>query len=215
MVLEMCGEKADFLDRYRGKVAFNVKYHGTPKLSDSSLAALAALDGAVRESVVKFAEDGLRESWWVSMQERSRELGLGNLWSEGRSGGWLVFDMTVSYLQDLIYEVESQCKFCDLPFEKHPEGKCLFDSSVFSPTESAGLTKWNTLREFSAEVRESIQNIGESFESEVIFQLENLDDDYATGFSSSGVSGRTKADSIDKEASADGDDIDAETGSGT
>jgi len=178
--LSMCGNKADFLDRYRGNVAINVKYRGDPKLSKETLAQLSALDGATRDTVVRFAEEALRETWWATMQERSRELGLGDLWSDGRSGGWLVFKMTISQLEDKIYEAERHCRNCDVTFEQHVDGKCLFDSSPFSSDAPEHLALWETFRTFSSEVKDSLQSVGDNFEEEVLFQLENLDD-YTTG----------------------------------
>lgn len=181
MDLSMCGNKADFLDRYRGNVAINVKYRGDPKLSKETLAKLASLDGATRDNVVRFAEEALRENWWVSMQERSRELGLGDLWSDGRSGGWLVFKMTVSQLEDKIYEAEQHCRNCNTPFEAHIDGKCPFDASSFSSDAPQHLELWEAFRTFASEVKDSLQHVGDSFEDEILFQLENLDDDAATG----------------------------------
>jgi len=63
VALSMCGNKADFLDRYRGNVAINVKYRGDPKLSDETLVKLKKLDGATRDNVVRFAEEALKDSW--------------------------------------------------------------------------------------------------------------------------------------------------------
>lgn len=185
MDLSMLGAQADFLDRYRGNLAINVKYHGDPKLSNETLLALKKLDGALRDNVIRYAEEALRENWWVSMQERSRELGLGDLWSEGRSGGWLVFKMTVSALEELIYEVEKRCEHCELSFEQHVEGKCPFEATTFQPAESSTLSLWEAFRTFSAEVKDSIQHVGDQFEDEVLFQLENLDDD-TIGFPATG-----------------------------
>ena len=95
MALRMLGEEVDFLDRYRGKIAINVKYHREPKLSVDTMEKLTRLDGAVRDQVIRFAEEAVKDSWWATMQERSVDLGLGKLWAEGRSGGWLVFEMSV------------------------------------------------------------------------------------------------------------------------
>lgn len=181
MDLTMCGNPADFLDRYRGNIALNVKYRGNPKLSDETLKKLARLDGATRDNVVRFAEEAVRDSWWATMQERSREQGLGDLWSDGRSGGWLVFKITVSRLEEVIEETEKQCKHCELHFDKHFSSKCPFEATIFEPENPQGLKMWEAFRTFSAEVKESLQTIGDSFEHEVLFQLENLDDYGATG----------------------------------
>lgn len=198
MDLSMCGNKIDSLDRYRGHVAINVKYHGTPKISKETLARLARLDGATRDNVLRYAEEGLRENWWVSMQERSRELGLGELWSEGRSGGWLVFKTTISRLQELIDEVERSCKNCELPFDQHVEGKCPFQASSFVPADDHHMQTWEAYRVFADEVKDSLLTAGDTFEDEILFQLENLDDDGTPGDAASGGS------EADPEAFKDG-----------
>jgi hypothetical protein len=188
VALSMCGNKADFLDRYKGNVAINVKYHGDPKLSVETLGALKKLDGATRDKVVRFAEEALKDSWWASMQERSRELGLGDLWSDGRSGGWLVFKMKVVELEERFEEVERRCHHCELPFDKHIDAKCPFQASSFLPEDPKTFELFETFRSFSEEVKDSLQSIGDTFEEEVLFQLENLDDDGATRLPSTGGS---------------------------
>lgn len=191
MALSMCGNKADFLDRYRGNVAINVKYHGDPKLSEETLSRLKQLDGATRDNVVRFAEEALRDSWWASMQERSRELGLGDLWSDGRSGGWLVFKMTVTELETRFEEVERTCHHCSLPYAAHVDAKCPFQASSFQPENPTGYALFELFRSFSTEVKESLQHVGDTFEEEILFQLENLDDDGAPGVSPSGRGSET------------------------
>lgn len=186
MGLTMCGEQVDFLDRYRGHIAINVKVRSDPKLSQETLTKLARLDGAVRDQVIRFAEEAVRDSWWASMRERSVELGTGNLWSEGRSGGWLVFDMTLSQWDEFVEAVESQCKHCGRHFDHHIEGKCPFEASVFDPEDEVKLKKWNAFKQFNAEVKESLRTIGDALEHEVLFQLENLDDDGAAGHAAAG-----------------------------
>lgn len=192
MALTLCGETADFLDRYKGSVAINVKYRGDPKLSPETLAALKALDGAMRDKVVRFAEEGLRDSWWASMQERSKELGLGELWSDGRSGGWLVFKMKTSELEERIYEAEKSCAHCSHPYDNHVEGKCPFDSTSFAAGETM-LELWKSFKQFSVEVHESMQHVGDDLEAEIQFQLENLDDHDAAGLPPRGGSEKNPA----------------------
>lgn len=200
----MCGNKADFLDRYRGNVAINVKYHGEPKLSDETLATLKKLDGATRDNVVRFAEEALRDSWWASMQERSRELGLGDLWSDGRSGGWLVFKMTVSELEARFEEVEKKCHHCTLPFSVHVDAKCPFQASSFQPEDPKSYELFEIFRLFSAEVKESLQHAGDTFEEEILFQLENLDDYGASGIPASGGGSETHPAAFEEASEEDG-----------
>lgn len=188
MDLSICGNKADFLDRYKGQVAINVKYHGVPKLSDVTLVKLKELDGATRDNVVRFAEEALRESWWASMQERSRDLGLGDLWSDGRSGGWLVFQMSVAKLEELFQETERSCRHCSLAYDEHLEGKCPFDASSFQPEDPRHLETFEAFRTFSAEVKDSLQHAGDTLEEEILFQLENLDDYVPDGLPPTGGS---------------------------
>jgi hypothetical protein len=180
VALTLCGETADYLDRYKGNVAINVKYRGDPKLSEETLAALKKLDGATRDNILRFAEEALRDSWWASMQERSKELGLGELWADGRSGGWLVFKMATSKLEERIYEAEKSCAHCKHPFDVHVDTKCPFDSTHFAAGEAI-LELWSAFKQFSVEVHESMQHVGDDLESEIQFQLENLDDDNAVG----------------------------------
>jgi hypothetical protein len=184
--LALYGNKADYLDRYRGHVAINVKYYGDPKISKETLAVLAKLDGATREQVLRFAEEGLRESWWAGAQERARNLGLGDLWSEGRSGGWLVLKMTVSELETLVDDAEMRCANCQQSYAKHTEGKCLFDSTTYASGLPSCEMIWANLKEFALEMKDSLQTAGDTFEEEILFQLENIDDDAATGFSATG-----------------------------
>jgi hypothetical protein len=203
VALTLCGETADFLDRYRGNVAINVKYHGNPKISEETLGKLKRLDGATRDNVLRFAEEALRDSWWATMQERSKELGLGELWSDGRSGGWLVFKMSVSALEERIYEAERCCEHCALAYDQHLEGKCAFDSTNFLAGGTM-LETWASFKQFSAEVRESLQHVGDALEDEIQFQLENLDDDYTVGLPPRGGSEANPA-AFSEEETEDGD----------
>jgi hypothetical protein len=205
VALSMCGNQADFLDRYRGNVAINVKYRGDPKLSEKTLLALKKLDGATRDAVVRNAEEAIKDSWWASMQERSRELGLGDLWSDGRSGGWLVFKMTVNELEEKFEEVERRCKYCSLPFDQHVDAKCPFDSTSFTPEDPKNFDLFETFRAFSVEVKESLQHVGETFEDEVLFQLENLDDYASNGLPTGGSEANPAAFDEDSEDEGTGE----------
>lgn len=181
MDLALYGNKADYLDRYRGHVAINVKYYGNPKISPETIAVLAKLDGAMREQVLRFAEEGLREGWWAGAQERSRELALGDLSSEGRSGGWLVLKMTVSELEELVLDAERNCTNCHHSYAEHTAGKCLFDSTSFDAEYKSCEMIWANLKAFAEEMKDSLQTAGDTFEEEILFQLENIDDDAAAG----------------------------------
>jgi len=184
--LALYGNKADYLDRYKGHVAINVKYRGDPKISKETLAVLAKLDGATREQILRFAEDGLRENWWTSAQERARELALGDLSSDGRSGGWLVLKMTVSELETLVDDAEMRCSNCQTSYAEHTDGKCLFDSTTYVSGLPSCEMIWENLKTFALEMLDSLQKAGDTFEEEILFQLENIDDDAATGFSATG-----------------------------
>lgn len=184
MALMFAGEKADFLDRYKGNVAINVKFYGNPHVSEDTQQRLKKLDGATRDNVLRYAEEALRESWWAMMQERSRELGLGDLYSDGRSGGWLVFSFTIGWLDELLSQAEESCVHCAKHYDAHIQNKCPFDSTYFKG-EEALTQKWYALKEFSAEVNASLASAGDDFEDQILFQLENLDDD-TVGFSSGG-----------------------------
>lgn len=184
MALMFAGEKADFLDRYKGNVAINVKFYGNPLISEETQQRLKKLDGATRDNVLRYAEEALRDSWWSVMQERSRELGLGNLHSDGRSGGWLVFQFSISWLEERFSQAEEKCVYCDKPYAVHIEQKCPFDGTYFKGDEELTST-WHALKQFSEEVKTSLPSVGDGLEDEILFQLENLDDD-TVGFSSGG-----------------------------
>jgi hypothetical protein len=188
--IQMCGSPADFLEVYRGDLALNVKFHGKLDISEKTLKKLATEIPSERQRarILQYAEEALREVWWSTMQDRADELGLGHLNSSGRSGGWLIFDMSYAYLRDLIEDAEKHCKFCDLHYQQHVDGKCPFSSTVFESTEKGPFETWESFRAFSAEVKESLTSVGAGFEDEVLFQLENLDEDGASGVSTPGGS---------------------------
>jgi len=200
--LTLCGETAEFLDRYKGNVAINVKYRGNPTLSEETLAALKKLDGATRDNVLRFAEEALRDTWWATMKERAIDLGLGELWSDGRSGGWLVFKMSVSQLEEKIYEAERCCEHCERPYDVHPDGHCPFDSTTFK-VGGTMLELWKSFNLFAAEVRESMEHVGDNLEEEITFQLENLDEDATTGLPTPGGSDRNSS-AFDESEAEDG-----------
>lgn len=205
MDLALYGNKADYLDRYKGHVAINVKYYGDPKISKETLAVLAKLDGATREQILRFAEDGLRENWWSSAQDRARELALGDLSSDGRSGGWLVLKMTVSELEGVVADAEMRCSNCEQSYAQHTDGKCLFDSTVYSSGLPSCEMIWANLKTFADEMKNSLQTAGDTFEEEILFQLENIDDDASVGFSATGGSDPNPSafdESPDEEAGA-------------
>ena len=204
MALTLCGETASYLDRYKGNVAINVKYYGEFKLSPETLANLAKLDGAVRGKILRYAEEGLRDNWWASAQDRSRELGLGDLWSDGRSGGWLVFKMPVSKLEEAIEEAERGCAHCELPFSAHVGKKCPFEATNFVSGNSI-LELWKSFRVFSEEMMESLNHAGDTFEEEVLFRLDNLDDNDAAGLFPTGGGGDANPAAFQEGEEEDGD----------
>lgn len=201
MDLTLFGSPIDFLEEYRSSIALNVKVHKQVKLSDETLAKLTALNKRTREQVLRYAEEAMRENWWATMQDYARHRGLGELSSAGRSGGWLVLQMTRSKLEELVEEAETQqpCLHCELTWREHVEGKCPFESTTFDPKltvdEAIGqfgsFARIEDLRGFADEVKEALANVDGNLDAEVLFQLENLDDAYAADVPSGDPSDNT------------------------
>ncbi len=179
MDLSMCGQPIDYLDSYRGNLALNVKVRRELQLSDVNELALKKLDGAVRDRVYENATESLRDWWWASMEERAQSLFLGKIYSAGRSGGWLIFPMTVSAMNDRIYETERLCKYCPYSFDDHVDGKCPFESTSFAPEHVDVPSLLERYKAFALMVKESLDTIDAAFDAEITFQLENLSADDA------------------------------------
>lgn len=191
MDLTLCGDPADFLDLHRGKIALNVKVHEQYSLSKPVLEALAKLNQLQRERVLEFAESNVRENWWASMRELAQELDLGDAFPEGRSGGWLVFNMTYAQLEELIAEAERECKHCREAYAHHIAGKCPFQATEFLSAATRPFVTWEALRKFSAAVKASLSLISKDLDTEVQFLLEHLDDEFSSvvAFPGQGASG--------------------------
>jgi len=176
--LSLCGEQLNNYDIYQGRLALNVKFRRQLTLSSETQAKLQVMDAAVRERVENGAYEALRESWWATMHMRAQELGLGDISCTGRSGGWLLFDLKVSDFEVTLCDVEEHCAACDRPFAEHANLKCLFEASWFQFTENgdAVARKFFTYYVFAEEVEASLQTVGESYEDEVLFQLQCVED---------------------------------------
>lgn len=180
MDLTLCGDPADFLEIHRGKIALNVKVHSPYQLKKNTLEALSKLSKKQQEKILQFAEENVRENWWASMREFAKELDLGDIWCDGRSGGWLVFDMTYEKIVELIEESERECKHCKESYPHHLEGKCPFQATTFEATNTGPFETWEALRKFAAVVQESLKTVVNDLDPEVQFLLEHLDDEYTT-----------------------------------
>lgn len=188
MDLTMFGSPIDFLEEYHGSVAINIKVRTAATLSDETLVKLGALNKRTREQVIHYAEEGLRDNWLATMQDYARARGLGDLSAMGRSGGWLVLQMTRSKFEEMVEYIETNhpCIHCKECWRKHIDGKCAFDSSTFEPDPKAddpsldgSLGHFEDLHAFADEVKEALKNVVGDLDAEVRFQLENLDDAYA------------------------------------
>lgn len=177
MDLTMCGSPADFLEIYRGRLALNVKVGQPYVVNPETLKRLSVFEPSVQNRLLAAAEDAVKEVWWADVRMRAHDLNLGDVYSDGRSGGWLVFKMTFPELERRIEEAESSCKHCERPYALHLEGKCPFDSTEFEPENTVPFQLWKDLRVFSQEVKESLKLVGGSFDEEVQFQIDNYEED--------------------------------------
>jgi hypothetical protein len=105
-------------------------------------------------SIAEYAFQSLSESWWEDIRERAKSLGLGEVFSAGRSGGWLVLDdYSSSYFLELIERANgSECFNCGEMFVEHSKGKCLF-----GPTEYYGINSVKDMRRYRWEILKVIR----------------------------------------------------------
>jgi hypothetical protein len=123
---------------YASNIAVNVKVYELAKpWSEEARKAFNALPEKLQDQAVDLAWEDAQRDWWEEARDKARELGLGTVSSEGRSGGWLVLDdWTMDRVEEVAEEVQLCCackpgtsgrEQCGEPYEKHRPGD-LFES---------------------------------------------------------------------------------------
>jgi len=126
-----------------------VYQHKLDRLIEKGEFAQNSLDDAVFESC--------QTDWWEWATDRVAELGLGKIYSAGRSGGWLILhDWPESRLEGLLGDPE--CHYCGLPYREHAAGnKCLYEPTWYKPIEDADIERLRTIHAFLQECEESVK----------------------------------------------------------
>lgn len=151
-------------------LALNVKVYNY-KLSDDVKKSLKTVD----DSVLYKAEDRAREDFWDWVADFADETFCEKVYSDGRSGGWLIIPKyTSSYLEQVIYDIERFCAHCEFSYEQHAGGKCLYDVTSFTADYSSGLDLLDKLEYFSGHVKKTLANVGEGVEHFLMEELDNV-----------------------------------------
>lgn len=81
------------------------------------------------------AEAIVQELWWEWAVELAKKYGLGNVYSAGRQGGWLILnDYSSDVLDNIVFESDgTDCGECGEEFSRHERrsGKCLFGPTTY------------------------------------------------------------------------------------
>lgn len=166
-------------------IAVNVKCHAHPKLVGEyhdMLDVLRKADPKIEDVLRTQAWEDVSEAWWDSARTLAKQIALGDVHSEGRSGGWLVLkDWTPSRVEELIEELEVRCVHCDQLEEEHAtssrgqdEGEditeycnCLFGPTTFVPTKKLGRSAKERLDElstFTTELERSLELVADTLQ---------------------------------------------------
>lgn len=172
---------------YTRLVAVDVKYRGSynAKLSDEYVRKLYIVthhpDGHIEETLREWAEDDTRENWWEWAKDRAQELGLGPVHSEGRSGGWLVFDYwPVSGIETMCEATQDRCVHCDKEEEEHVNEQCLFASTYLELTpklHQESREQLDLLEKCCAKFEESLKHIEQDYRCNLEHQIDRQFED--------------------------------------
>lgn len=158
----------------KGVLALNVKVYNY-KLPDETKRRLKALTKDQEYSVLEAAEDRAREDFWNWAKERADELDLEKLYSDGRSGGWMILPSFTSYsLEVLQFDLENTCLYCDLDFGNHADGKCLYNAGTFTPDYASGLNTLDRLEQFSKDILAALEGVGDSVDHYLTEEFDNV-----------------------------------------
>ena len=175
--LSWCGHSLEPYQRHaRNTYALNVKYSKTLRLTPETAAKYNALPKFFQEQCAQRAQDTVSENWWDWATAQAKTHDLGTIYSAGRSGGWLIFAEDPKF-RSYLDEVDAVCAHCDLRWDEHAESACLFDSTVFMPGDHYVQQLFNALISFAKEITASLIDLNYEYEQEVLYYLENLDDD--------------------------------------
>lgn len=137
---------------YTRFLAVNVKYRGPwkLKLSDEHQRKLERIvehdDGPTEDALRQRAEEATAENWWDWARDRAKELKLGPVHSEGRSGGWLVLEnWPLSGIETTCEAEQIRCVYCDKEEEEHVGGQCLFQATYFKAATKLHVDSQETL----------------------------------------------------------------------
>lgn len=141
---------------YKGTASANVKLHDFGEIGEPYKARLADLMESGHVSVAEWRQqevwawDQAASDWWEWAIERARDQGLGRVYSNGASGGYLCLsDYTEStldgYAEDL--EGEQVCDNCGDTFSTHAHRKCSYGPTRYAhrPNQSPHLSSCGEL----------------------------------------------------------------------
>lgn len=118
--------------------------------------------GFVRDEWVlwNWAYEQVQENFWDWAKEQAEELGIGEVHSEGRQGGWLVAKQySVQHLE--CYEDDANrapCELCRQQRDNHipPDRKCPFSPSLYKSSDGDAVGTFETLQTFQELIKGSI-----------------------------------------------------------
>jgi superfamily II DNA/RNA helicase len=107
--------------------------------------------------------------WWSWARGFAQQQGLGQVYSAGRMGGWLVLDeWPLSKIEEFLDDIEDRCSHCDRPEDEHANGQCLFTSATsYAPVKRLMKETKERLDEvlaFTVEIRDSVEGIGQELQ---------------------------------------------------
>ena len=166
----------DFCFR-RERLALNIKVYSYA-LSSEIKARVSRFPKDVAERLVQRAEEDTREYWWYWAEYELLKT-WAPIYSEGRSGGWLVFSKLKRSDLEAIATDDEVCSRCDGAFEEHVDRKCLFDATEFEASFTYAETLFTTLEGVATQIRQSLDTIGQDVEAHLERLLEDVVDEQA------------------------------------
>jgi len=141
--------------------AANVRCDETYRLPagyQRKLERLEAEEPGTTERMYGWAWDRCVEGWWEWANERAAELDLGIVVACGRSGGQLLVErFSKAYVDGIVDAVNEECNHCGLSYDRHCDGKCLFDCTSFEPKYADGSGDLVNLEGFLRECEASVR----------------------------------------------------------
>ena len=158
-------------------VAVNVKNTCIAKQQDlvtkKKIAALEIEGRSISAEMSILAWDMTVRDWWLVATEEARLARVGGIYSDGRSGGWLILDQwTERYFEDTL-EL-TFCENCKRSSAQHIGPKCLFGPETFDGGSVSALERIQAVVDYVRWVEAYVVHATAMYAENLAYVVEDL-----------------------------------------